>query len=145
MALDDDVRDMARLPLFQEIEPEALRLLAFSAETRILRMGDVLFRKGEPSQDGYFVLSGSFQIEDPAHPGTQKVVPTFSLIGEMALFTNTERPATIVAREPATVMQIGRHVFHRVLKEYPKSAQKVRASVEARLTAFTQSLAHGGF
>ena len=55
MALEDDVRDMARLPLFQDIEPDALRLLAFSAETRILRMGDVLFRKGEPSQDGFFV------------------------------------------------------------------------------------------
>ena len=58
MALDDDVRDLARLPLFQEIEPEALRLLAFSAETKILRLGDVLFRKGEPSDSGYFILSG---------------------------------------------------------------------------------------
>ncbi len=145
MALEDDVRDMARLPLFQEIEPDALRLLAFSAETRILRMGDVLFRKGEPSQDGFFVLSGSFQIEDPAHPEMQKIISPFSLIGEMALFTNTERPATIIAREPATVMQIGRHVFHRVMKEYPKSAQKARASIEARLTALTKTLAHEGF
>ena len=141
MALDDDVRDLARLPLFQEIEPEALRLLAFSAETRILRMGDVLFRKGEPSSDGYFVLSGSFQLEDPTKSGSPQVIPPFSLIGEMALFTNTERPATIIAREPSTVLQIGRHVFHRVLKEYPKSAQRIRATLESRLKGFSASLA----
>lgn len=141
MALDDDVRDLARLPLFQEIEPEALRLLAFSAETRILRMGDVLFRRGEPSSDGFFVLSGSFQLEDPTKPGSLKVIPPFSLIGEMALFTNTERPATVIAREPSTVLQIGRHIFHRVLKEYPKSAQRIRTTLEGRLKGFSASLA----
>lgn len=140
MALDDDVRDLARLPLFQEIEPEALRLLAFSAETKILRLGDVLFRKGEPSDAGYFVLSGSFQLEDPAREGSQKVIPAYTLIGEMALFTNTQRPATVIAREPSTVMKIGRHVFHRVLKEYPKTAVRIRVSLEARLVGLSDSL-----
>jgi len=140
MALDDDVRDLARVPLFQEIEPEALRLLAFSAETKILRLGDVLFRKGEPSDAGYFILSGSFQLEDPARPGMQKIIPSFTLIGEMALFTNTDRPATVIAREPSTVMKVGRHVFHRVLKEYPKSAIRIRAALEARLVGFSENL-----
>ena len=59
----------------------------------------------------------------------------------MALFTNTERPATVIAREPSTVLQIGRHVFHRVLKEYPKSAQRIRANLEGRLKGFSASLA----
>jgi CRP-like cAMP-binding protein len=105
-----------------------------------MRLGDILFRKGEPSDAGYFILSGSFQMEDPARPGSQKVILPYTLIGEMALFTNTDRPATIVAREPSTVMKIGRHVFHRVLKEYPKTAVCIRAALEARLVGLSDSL-----
>jgi CRP-like cAMP-binding protein len=140
MALDDDIRDMARLPIFQEIEPDALRLLAFSAETRIFRTGDVLFRRGDPSDAGYFVISGSFRIEDPArHGGEAPAVTAYALIGEIALLTETERPATIVAREPATVLKITRTVFHRVLREYPKSALRLRAALEARLAGFSMA------
>ncbi|MDB5543485.1 MAG: cyclic nucleotide-binding protein [Hyphomicrobiales bacterium] len=141
MALENDIRDMARLPIFQEIEQDALRLLAFSAETKILRKGDVLFRRGDASDSGYFVLSGSFQIESPhQRESAEFVIQPYSLIGEMALLTGTERPATVTAREPSTVLKITRAVFHRVLQEHPKSAIRVRASLEGRLARFTGGL-----
>lgn len=141
MALEDDIRDMARLPIFQEIEPEALRLLAFSAETKILRKGDVLFRRGDPSDSGFLVLSGSFQIESPTkREGAEFVISAHCLIGEMALLTATERPATVTAREPSTVLKITRAVFQRVLKEHPKSAIRIRASLETRLARFTDEM-----
>jgi CRP-like cAMP-binding protein len=139
MALDDDVREMAQLPIFQELEPEALRLIAFSAETRILRMGDVLFTKGETSDGGFVVLSGSFEVESGSSLGAQ-IVQAHSLIGEMALLTATERPATMVAREPSTVLVIRRSIFHRVLKEYPHSALRMRNSIESRLANFSAGI-----
>jgi CRP-like cAMP-binding protein len=139
MALDDDVREMAQLPIFQELEPEALRLIAFSAETRILRMGDVLFTKGETSDGGFVVLSGSFAVESGSSLGAE-VVQAHSLIGEMALLTATERPATMVAREPSTVLVIRRAIFHRVLKEYPQSALRMRGSIESRLSNFSAGI-----
>lgn len=142
MALEDDIQDMARLAIFHEIEPEALRLLAFSAETKILRKGDVLFNRGDVSDAGFFVLSGSFQIDAPSRrEGEELVVSPFALIGEMALLTATERPATVIAREPSTVLKITRAVFHRVLKEHPKSAMRIRASLESRLARFTGGMA----
>ena len=42
MALQDDIRGLASLAPFSDLEPEALRLVALSAETRILRAGDFL-------------------------------------------------------------------------------------------------------
>jgi CRP-like cAMP-binding protein len=144
MALEDDIRDMARLPIFQEIEADALRLLAFSAETKIFRKGDVLFRRGDMSDAGFLVLSGSFQIDSPSQrEGGEFVIPSYSLIGEMALLTATERPATVIAREPSTVLKITRAVFHRVLKEHPKSAIRIRASLEARLARFSSETEPG--
>lgn len=63
MGLEDDVGKLARTATFAALEPDALRLVAFSAETRILRAGDILFRRGEPSNGGFVVLSGSIALD----------------------------------------------------------------------------------
>lgn len=141
MALDDDVREMARQPFFQELEPEALRLLAFSAETKILRTGDVLFRRGDISDAGYVLLSGSFLLEDKVDT-PEIVISAHSLIGEIALLTTTERPVTMTAREPCTVLVIRRAIFHRILKEYPQSAVRLKIAIENRLAGFAADTAH---
>lgn len=141
MALEDDVREMARVPLLHEIQPEALKLLAFSAETRILRKGDVLFRRGDESDAGYFIVSGSFSIQAESGSGVPlQTILAPALVGEMALIVSTDRPATVIAREPSTVLKIPRTLFRRVLKEYPDSALRVRRDLERRLSAFTAGL-----
>ena len=141
MSLGDDIRNLSRIPLFGELEPEALRLIAFAAETRILRAGDVLFHRGEESDGGYIVLTGSIAL-DAAGDGTPagQIVGPHTLIGEIALISPTERPVTAIAREPSTVLKVSRALFHRMLKEFPKSAHRLRAAIQARLAAFTQEL-----
>ena len=53
MSLEDHVAKLARNPILAALGPDALRLLAFSAETRTLRAGDVLFRFNEASNGGF--------------------------------------------------------------------------------------------
>lgn len=141
MSLGDDIRNLTRIPLFAEFEPEALRLIAFAGETRILRAGDVLFQRGEVSDCGYIVLTGSIALDTAGDgsPAVQILGPN-TLIGEIALISQTERPATALAREPSTVLKIPRSLFHRVLKEFPVSANRVRMALQARLVDFTQDL-----
>lgn len=141
MSLSDDIRNLNRIPLFSELEPEALRLIAFAGETRILRAGDVLFHRGEASDGGYIVLTGSIALDaaGDGSPAIQIVGPN-TLIGEIALISQTERPATALAREPSTVLKVSRTLFHRVLKEFPLSAQRLRAVIQTRLVNFTREL-----
>jgi CRP-like cAMP-binding protein len=141
MSLNDDIRNLSRIPLFGELEPEALRLIAFAAETRILRAGDVLFNRGDESDGGYIVLTGAIAL-DPIGDGgpAVKIVGPTALIGEIALISQTERPVTAIAREPSTVLKITRALFHRMLKEFPVSARRLRAAIQARLDAFTKDL-----
>jgi CRP-like cAMP-binding protein len=141
MALDDDMNNLRSIPLFQNFEPEALRLFTFGAETRLLRAGDTLFRRGEPSDGGYILMSGSIAVgtADDGRPA-QKIVRPFALIGEIALMASTTRPATAIAREPTTVLKAPRRLFHRVLEEYPLTAARVRAFLATRLKEFAQDL-----
>jgi CRP-like cAMP-binding protein len=140
MSLDSDLRELARIPLFTALEYEARRLLAFASETKILRDGEVLFRKGETTDGGYFLLAGTIEVDpiDERHP-TRLVEPP-TLIGELAILTDTERPATATARSPCTVLKIPRALFQRILKEHPRSAMQTRTMIESRLTAFAREL-----
>jgi CRP-like cAMP-binding protein len=141
VALEDDIRRLTRISLFHAMERDALRLLAFGAETKILRAGDVLFRRADKSDGGYIVLGGSVALDEKNDGSApSQIVRADALIGEVALLIETERPATAMAREPSTVLKISRELFHRVLREYPESAQRVRAAMAEELRSFLHEL-----
>lgn len=141
MSLDQDLRNLSGVPLLAELEPDARRLLAVSAETRILRTGDVVFHKGEKSDGGYVVLSGSIALSSAATADRfEKTVYPYTLIGEIALISPTERTMTAVAREPSAVLKISRALFHRILKQHPHSAIRIRAAIAKRLKAFSAEM-----
>ena len=135
MTLEQDVRRLAAIPLLADIDQEALRLIAFSAETRSFRTGDVLFRRGEMADGGFIVVSGSVALDgsgDGRRP--KQVVEPGTLIGERALISALPRPTTAIAREPTTVLKITRRLFYRVLTEFPGSADRVRKSLARNLS-----------
>jgi CRP-like cAMP-binding protein len=141
MGLEDDIAKLAQIPTFAPLDQDAVRLLAFSAEPKVLRAGDVLFRRGEPSNGGFVVLTGSIALDaSDTGTGTARIVRAPSLIGEAALLTQTTRPATAIAREPASLLRISRQLFHRVLGEYPRSAEVLQRSLGERLRQFTSEL-----
>ena len=142
MALDDDIRLFEQVPVFRLLEPDALRLLAFSAETKLLRAGDVLCAAPARLEGGYLVLKGSLAIFDTrdALGEPSKVVYSPGLVGELAMIAETEAAGSIISREPTTLLRISRAVFHRILSEYPRSADAVRRMVSERLSSLSSQL-----
>jgi CRP-like cAMP-binding protein len=141
MALDDDIALLARQPLLSLMERDALRLVAFAAESRTLRAGDVLFRGGENSDGAVLIISGAIaltQAED-GQPADE-IVGAGAMLGEMALFSSMKRPVTAVAREPTQVMKLSRSVMRRVLTEFPGSAQAIAEVITQRLRHFAGEL-----
>jgi CRP-like cAMP-binding protein len=141
MALDEDIALLARQPLLSLMERDALRLVAFAAESRVLRAGDVLFRVGEPSDGAVLIISGAVALNsrEDGQPAEEIVGPG-ALIGEMALFASVARPVTAIAREPTQVMRLSRSVMRRVLAESPASAEAVAAAISERLRGFVDQL-----
>jgi CRP-like cAMP-binding protein len=146
--LEDDIRILSRAPLLGLLDREALRLIAFAAETRVLRPGDVLFRKGDRSDGGYVVKSGAVALDgrgassDGRDGGAEAtfVAGPCALVGQNALFTRIERSATATAREPTTVLCIAPSLMRRVLEEFPGAAASIRDVVADELQSITEGL-----
>lgn len=131
---------LARQPLLGVMERDALRLVAFAAENRILRAGDVLFRAGEPSDGAMLVVSGAVALTDDSGAPAMEVLGPGALLGEMALFTSVTRSVTAIAREPSQVMRLPRSVMRRVLGEFPASAEAIAEVIGGRLRGFVAEL-----
>ncbi|QCK85262.1 cyclic nucleotide-binding domain-containing protein [Phreatobacter aquaticus] len=143
MALDDDITLLEHVPLFASLGQDPLRLLAFSAETRMLGSGDILFREGQAADSGFVVVEGGFILSNSGGLGDRAVGPG-ALLGEIALIVATLRPATAIAREPSTVMRIPRMLFRRVLAEFPAAARRVHAEFHQKMQRTTESLTRVG-
>src|SRR5690606_7232271 len=88
------------------------------------------------------VRSGAIALDarDDGSP-TEYVAGPGVLIGELALFAETKRPATAIAREPSSVTKLPRSVMRRVLVEFPDVAAHLRARFVERLNAMATDLA----
>lgn len=141
MALDDDIAVLASAPLFTLLDRDALRLVAFASEARSLREGDVLFRKGDRSDGGYVVSSGSLAL-DASEDGSPAafIAGPGSLIGQAALFARITRPATATAREPSTVIRVTPSLMRRVLEEFPDAAAAIQDTMAEELDRLTRGL-----
>lgn len=141
MRLDDVIFFLRALPLFREVEPEALRLLAFSAPRRPLRAGDILFRKGDLSDGGFLVLEGEIVMDtlDSGAPSPH-VFRAGALIGQAALFAPIDRPATALAREPTQLLVFTRDLIERVLDAHPRSAIALRDAMAEEARQLSKAL-----
>ncbi len=141
MALGSEIEDLLAIDVFAVMEEAALRDLLFGADTRLLRAGDMLFRRGETADGGYLLVKGAVAVEagEPGRPADRIVHPV-ALLGESAMIAATRRPATAFAREPSTVLRIPRSLFHLVLESHPYTALRVRQFFRDRLKDFVETM-----
>jgi CRP-like cAMP-binding protein len=143
MGLEEDIAFFERVPPLAALGKQALRILAIGAETRHLQTGAVLFYAGELADGGYVVQEGSLLLEPGTlAEGNEITVGPGTLIGELALLTNTVCQATAIAKEPTVVVRIPRHLFRKMLEGYPAAAEKLRDSMTQRLQAWSKELAN---
>jgi CRP-like cAMP-binding protein len=141
MALADDIDRLARTRPFSLLPREAIQLIAFAAEKRMMAADELLFEEGEPGDSGFFVLSGAILLTAHGHAGERtRVAAEGALIGENAMIAEVQRPATARAREKSILLRIPRPVFRRVLGEYPRNAARIRADLQARTRKMTREL-----
>ena len=140
MSIEDDIAFLERVPTLALIGREALRVIAISVERYAVPRGQALFREGDAADCAYVVVHGTFSVtrgndEAARRPGQATRVGSTALLGEMALLTDTKRPATATALEDAEVLRLPRMVFLRTLESYPEAAHRLTRELTAQINA----------
>ncbi len=127
MTIEDDIAFFERVPTLHLLGRDALRILAIGAENRYVHSGEVLFSAGEQADGAYVVQEGSFALTaQSASDGRGLTVGPFTLLGELAMITETKRAMTATALEPSSVLRIPRSLFLKMLESFPDTARKLR-------------------
>jgi CRP-like cAMP-binding protein len=134
MTIDDDIAFLERVPTFAQLGFAALQIVAIGSETKQLEANEVLFRAGDAADAGYVIQAGALKLlrADAKQADDGVRVGPGVLIGELALLTETKRPATAIAAEPTTVMRISRSLFRKVLEGFPDAARLMRDRLAER-------------
>lgn len=142
MSIEDDIAFLETVPVLALLGREALRILAIGAESRYVHNGSALFNEGETADSGYLIQGGSFSVSSSRDPeGTRPmIVRAGTMLGELALLTETTRTVTAVALEPSNVLRITRALFLKMLEGYPDAARRMRDDMIKRADAIARDI-----
>ncbi len=86
-----------------------------------LKTGEVLFREGEKSKSVFVVISGRLRVSVTTSSGRKEIgqLGPNQLVGEMALFSEEPRVATVEAAMPTTVYELDTFNFEVYFKQQP--------------------------
>lgn len=148
MALSDDMELLSAVPLFQDLDKDQLRLIAFGAEHRPIGAGQALFREKSPAECAFVIARGRFELSTLGRGGKPKVeaiAEPGTMLSELALATMVERKYTAIALEDSNVIRITRALFHRLLEEYPEMAAVLQDRIRQNIAALASQAASLGY
>ncbi|RJT39651.1 cyclic nucleotide-binding domain-containing protein [Mesorhizobium waimense] len=131
MALDDDIRILSAVRLFEGFTQEQLRLLAFGAETTLLQAHHKLYREDDVADSAYIVVSGRIVLyrEQNGDRIPINTVGPGTMLSELALIADTNRLTSASAEIDSEVLRLSRKMFRRILEEYPEIAVQLHQRI----------------
>jgi CRP-like cAMP-binding protein len=139
---------LGRVPVFEALRPEDLVRVADVAVPRSFRGGEVVFREGDDSDTCYVVRSGHARAVREHADGRQITLATFGpgdIFGELAMFDDERRSATVEAVDALDVLGIPGVDMRALLTRHPEIAVKLVIALGRRLRAANERLARQSF
>lgn len=138
MALDDDIRILSGVRLFEGFTKEQVRLMAFGAESLRIGAGKELYLEGDPAESAYIVVTGRIRLfrERDGDLMLLGTVGPGTMLGELGLIAETARLTSAIAEVDTEAVRLSRKMFRRILEEYPD----VAAMLQQRITDELQEL-----
>jgi CRP/FNR family transcriptional regulator, cyclic AMP receptor protein len=145
---EETIALLHRVPVFSALSDEDLAQVAEVAVPRQFSAGEVVFREGDESDTCYVVRSGHTRAIREHTDGRSITLSNFGpgdIFGELAMFDNESRSATIEALENTEVIAILGGDMRRLLREHPDIAVKLVAALGRRLRQTNERLARQSF
>ncbi|MCB9992487.1 MAG: cyclic nucleotide-binding domain-containing protein [Hyphomicrobiaceae bacterium] len=135
MHLEDAARVLDAADFFSICSVEQKRMLAFASERRVLRPGEVLFRKGDVVPGAFVLMSGSLTSVDKEGASSEISAPG-TVVAELALLTSHPRRATLTATSECELLMVPRDTFLKLMQQFPDVAETALRRIQKDLNTF---------
>lgn len=143
LTISDKIIHLKNIALFQELDVRELTAVASVTEEQESAAGDIIFKEGDLGETLYLLTEGEVAIikgYDSEHPVKIDRQTNDSYFGEMALFDDDRRSATIQAEIHSRFLTLHKQEFREIIREYPQIAMHASRVLSARLREFTEKL-----
>jgi CRP/FNR family transcriptional regulator len=139
---------LQRVPAFSALGKDELAHVAQVAVPRRFEAGEVVFREGDESNTCYVVRSGQARAIREHSDGRSITLANFGpgdIFGELAMFDNERRSATVEAVETTEAIAILGGDMRRLLRQHAEIAIKLLTALGRRLRETNERLARQSF
>ena len=145
---EDTIALLRAVPVFSDLGEEELARVAEVAVPRQFVGGEVVFREGDDSSSCYIVRSGRARAVREHPDGRSITLANFGpgdIFGELAMFDDERRSATIETLEDTEAIAILGGDMRRLLGQHAEISVKLLASLGRRLRETNERLARQSF
>ncbi|MEK9660401.1 MAG: cyclic nucleotide-binding domain-containing protein [Alphaproteobacteria bacterium] len=142
MSLNEEVELLRKIPLFANLEPSKLKLLAFTSERITYDAGQVLFNQGDMGDAAYIIVDGEAEVKVDTPNGdlTVATLTRNDFVGEIAILCDVPRTATVQAKSRVVTLRIAKDLFFRLITEFPQMSVEIMRELASRLEHTTAQL-----
>ncbi|HEY2141311.1 MAG TPA: Crp/Fnr family transcriptional regulator [Solirubrobacteraceae bacterium] len=148
MRSSEVVELLARVPVFATLVQDDLVRISELAVPRAFEPGQVVFREGDSSDTCYVVRSGRARAMREHRDGRTITLATFGegdIFGELAMFEDERRSATVEAIEPTSVVAVLGGDMRRLMSEHPEISTRLVIALGRRLRETNERLSRQSF
>jgi CRP/FNR family transcriptional regulator len=142
------VQLLGRVPVFSTLEQSDLERIAQLAVPRQFEPGQAVFREGDQSDTCYIVREGHARAIRTHGDGRTITLATFGpgdIFGELAMFEDERRSATVEATEPTSVVAVLGPDMRRLMTEHPEISKRLVIALGRRLREMNERLSRQSF
>ena len=148
MRSDEVVELLGRVPVFSTLVKDDLERIGQFAVPRQFEPGEVVFREGDASDTCYIVRDGRARALRTHRDGRTLTLATFGpgdIFGELALFEDERRSATVEASEPTSVVAVLGPDMRRLMSEHAEISARLVIALGRRLRETNERLSRQSF
>ena len=126
------------IPVFSGLTVLQLREVLLGSDIHVPAAGDVVFQRNEFTNTFYTVFEGEVGIQiDPEDPDEMVRLGPGEFFGEMGLLSGRRRSATVVATQPAVLIETARREMIKLIKSVPQVQKAVdAAAIERQIRSY---------
>jgi len=136
ISIPDKILHLRAIQIFEGLSVAELAAIASVTEEKVSPAGEDIIREGESGETMFMIVSGRVLVIKGA--GTEEEIELDRInagdyFGEMALFEDEARSATIRALEETSLLVLHKREFEEIVREYPQIALHICRVLSHRL------------